>query len=247
MDFEDRIVIATPEGIDLELTLAGAGSRFAAALVDSLLQLALSLALWAVLVLGIGGYGVALFAVAAFLVGFGYHILFEVLASGRTPGKRWTGLRVVRAGGHPVTFLPSATRNILRLVDWLPAVYIVGCISVLVTKRNQRLGDLAAGTLVIRDQARVPVPAPPRLLYGQATPPAGLDNLPAWDVSGITAEELVAVRRFLQRRHELELHARTHLAGQLHDRLRPKTAGVPAEVTGERFLELVARAKAARV
>lgn len=246
MDFEDRIVIPTPEGIDLELTLAGAGSRFAAALVDWLLQLVVSLALWAVLVLGIGGYGVALFAVAAFLAGFGYHILFEVLASGRTPGKRWTGLRVVRAGGHPVTFLPSATRNILRLVDWLPAVYIVGCISVLVTRRNQRLGDLAAGTLVIRDQARVAAPAPRRLLHGQATP-AGRDEVPAWDVSGITADELVAVRRFLERRHELELHARTHLAGQLHDRLRPKTAGVPAEVTGERFLELVARAKAARV
>ena len=81
-------MIATPEGIDLELTLAGAGSRFAAALVDALLQLVLSLALWAVLVLGIGGYGVALFAVAAFLVVFGYHVLFEVLASGRTPGKR---------------------------------------------------------------------------------------------------------------------------------------------------------------
>ena len=247
MDFEDRIVIATPEGIDLELTLAGAGSRFAAALVDSLLQLALSLALWAVLVLGIGGYGVALFAVAAFLVAFAYHILFEVLASGRTPGKRWTGLRVVRAGGHPVTFLPSATRNILRLVDWLPAVYIVGCISVLVTTRNQRLGDLAAGTLVIRDQARVPAPAQPRLVDRQATQPAGRDDLPAWDVSGITVEELVAVRRFLERRHQLELHARTHLAGQLHDRLRPKPAGGPAEVTGARFLELAARAPAAGV
>jgi uncharacterized RDD family membrane protein YckC len=246
VEYEDRITIATPEGVDLELTLAGVGSRFAAALVDTVLQTLVVLALYAFLVLGVGGIGTSAYLVAAFLVWFGYHVLFEVLASGRTPGKRWTGLRVVRDGGHPVTFVPSATRNLLRLVDLLPAVYLAGCVSILVTRRNQRLGDLAAGTLVIRDRlaaARAPAPRPP-FDVGRPAPPS---DTSAWDVSGVTAEELAAVRRFLERRFELEPHARAHLASELAERLRPKTAGSPGDLTAESFLELLARAKAARV
>lgn len=249
MEYEDRITIATPEGVDLELTLAGVGSRFAAALIDWILQGAVVVALQLALALGAGGFGVAIYFVAAFLVWFGYPILFEVAASGRTPGKRWTGLRVVRLGGHPVTFLPSATRNLLRLVDFLPFFYVAGCVSILVTKRNQRLGDLAAGTLVIRDRpAEAPAPAASiaRPAY-DFTQPVQPDEVSAWDVSGITVDDLAAVRRFLERRYDLEPNARHHLAWQLSDRLRPKTGGVPAEVAGERFLELLATAKAARV
>jgi uncharacterized RDD family membrane protein YckC len=247
VELDDRIVIATPEGVDLELTLAGVGSRFAAALVDTIVQGLVMLGLAIVLLLGLGGLGRAIYYVAAFLVWFGYHVLFEVLASGRTPGKRWTGIRVVRVGGHPVTFLPSATRNILRLVDALPAVYLVGCVSILVTQRNQRLGDLAAGTLVIRDRRAADRPELPRRSYDFTASSAGPDEVAAWDVSAVTAEELAAVRRFLERRHELDPHARHHLAWQLFDRLRPKTAGVPEGIAGERFLELLERAKAARV
>lgn len=248
MEFEDRITIATPEGVDLELTLAGVGSRFAAALVDTILQGLVVLALYIVLVVAAGGLGRSIYFVAAFLVWFGYHILFEVLASGRTPGKRWTGLRVVRVGGHPVTFLPSATRNLLRLVDLLPAAYLAGCVSILVTRRNQRLGDLAAGTLVIRDRLAAARPAPePRRTYDFTAPQPEPDDVSAWDMSAVTADELAAVRRFLERRYELEAHARHHLAWQLSDRLRPKTAGVPDGITGERFLELLALAKGSRV
>ena len=253
MEYEDRITIATPEGVDLELTLAGLGSRFAAALVDGFLQTALVAALALVLV-GLdgfgtldetGGIGAAIFFVASFLVWFGYDILFEVLASGRTPGKRWNGLRVVRTGGHPITFLPSAIRNILRLVDLLPAAYVVGCISVLVTKRNQRLGDLAAGTLVIRDRRdrRAEPPALPRRFAPRPPEP---ETVSAWDVSAIAGDELVAVRSFLERRHDLEDAARHHLAWQLADALRPKVAGAPGDMSAERFLEHLAAAKEAR-
>lgn len=246
MELEDRIVIATPEGVDLELTLAGAGSRFAAALVDLLIQTAGVLVLYLILYFAVGGFARALYFVAAFLVLFGYHIAFEVFASGRTPGKRWLGIRVVRLGGHPVTFLPSATRNLLRLVDLIPGMYLVGLISVLVTSRNQRLGDLAAGTLVIRDRAG-DHPRLPHQVYDFTAGQAPEPEVAAWDVSAVTAEELAAVRRFLERRHELEPHARHHLGGQLAGRLRPKTAGVPDGLPGERFLELLARAKASRV
>lgn len=253
MEYEDRLTIATPEGVELELTLAGLGSRFVAGLVDIVLKGVVIVALALTLVgadalsggLDVGGIGAALFFVLVFLVWFGYDVLFEVLASGRTPGKRWNGLRVVRIGGHPVTFIPSAVRNIVRLVDMLPAAYLVGCVSVLVTAKNQRLGDLAAGTLVIRERlGSRPRKQQPHLAV-PVSPPSP-DDVAGWDVSGVTGEELAAVRRFLERRGELEHAARHDLAWELTDRLRPKVAGAPGELSAERFLERLAAAKAAR-
>ena len=117
MEFEDRLTIATPEGVDLELTLAGVGSRFTSALIDYLIQLAILIALALVLGLGVGlkanqsGYAAAIWIVLGFLLFVGYDICFEVLASGRTPGKRLNGLRVVLESGGPVTFPASAVRN----------------------------------------------------------------------------------------------------------------------------------------
>ena len=253
MEYEDTVTIATPEGVDLELTLAGLGSRFVAALVDAALQ-GLVIAGFGLLLVGVelfsgglelGGLGVALFSLVIFLVWFGYHIFFEVLASGRTPGKRWSGLRVVRTGGYPVTFAASAVRNLLRLVDLLPAAYVTGCVTILVTRRNQRLGDLAAGTLVVRERlGREPRSRPP-YRPAVAAPPSP-EELAGWDVSAVTGEELAAVRRFLERRHELDGAARHDLGWQLAERLRPKVAGAPDSLSAEGFLERLAAAKAAR-
>src|SRR5437868_3232179 len=164
MEYEDRLTIATPEGVDLELTLAGVGSRFASAIVDYLIQAAIIIGLGLVLGLGAGlspdasGFAAALWTVLAFLLFVGYDIAFEVLASGRTPGKRMNGLRVVREDGGPVTFPISAVRNVLRIVDILPGTYLVGMVSILVARRNQRLGDFAAGTLVVRERKVAPPP-----------------------------------------------------------------------------------------
>jgi uncharacterized RDD family membrane protein YckC len=245
MEFEDRLTIATPEGVDLELTLAGVGSRFASALIDYLIQLLIILALALILGVGIGveptsnGYASAIWIVAAFLLFVGYDICFEVLASGRTPGKRLNGLRVVRENGAPVTFTASAVRNILRLVDILPGSYLVGIGSILLSSRNQRLGDHAGGTLVVRE--RKPLPAEPELRsYRRRVEP------PAWDTSAIGTDELVAVRSFLARRDALTWDARQQLAGELAARLRPKVGGATAADAPELFLERLAAAKAAR-
>jgi hypothetical protein len=148
---------------------------------------------------------------------------------------------VVEADGSPVGFLTSAVRNVMRLVDVLPTAYLVGIVSILVSSRNQRLGDLAAGTLVVRD--RLGSRRPRRT--GPAPVPAHADT-GAWDVSGVTVEELVAVRRFLERRHELTPEARNSLGSELASALRPKVAGVPETVEGESFLERLAAAKQAR-
>ena len=244
MEYEDTLTVTTPEGLEVELTLAGVGSRFASALIDFLLELVAFAAVAFLLVrFASEAVAVAVGSLAFFAVVFGYHVLFETLASGRSPGKRVLGLRVVRLGGAPVRFKDSSVRNIVRLVDLLPPVtYGLGAAVILVTRRNQRLGDLAAGTIVVR--------ARPAGRRGAARP-AAVEALPEgierWDVSGVTAEELVAVRRFLERRAALDAAARARLAAELARRLRPKVAGDAGNGADERFLEGVAAAKAARL
>ena len=254
MSYEDRISIATPEGVDVQLTLAGVGSRFIAAVIDQVIQWSIMLAAMLGLALAgtssglddsddAGALAIAVFVAVVFLVQFVYDVLFETLASGRTPGKRWTGLRVVRADGAPIGFVTSAVRNLLRLVDGLPGMYAVGIVAILASSRNQRLGDMAAGTLVVRERRGgraksqpVPVPA----TWAQAPPPA-------WDVSAVTADELATVRRFLERRGTLTPDARARLANELALRLRPKVVGPPEGQAPEAFLEELSAAKAARL
>jgi uncharacterized RDD family membrane protein YckC len=246
VEIDDRISIATPEGVDLELTLAGVGSRFVSALVDFMLQIVLLVG-----VSGIGaaagafgsGYGSVVVFLAGFLVFAAYDVLFEVFASGRTPGKNLNGLRVVRVDGSPVTFFTSAIRNVLRLVDILPGLYLVGIVTILVTRQNQRLGDVAAGTLVVRE--RTQQPSLRELHVAQPQPqPAPAGN--SWDVTGVTADELVAVRSFLARRYELTHEARYRLAADLAGALRPKVVGAPENLGSEAFLEKLAVAKQPR-
>jgi uncharacterized RDD family membrane protein YckC len=245
VEIDDRVTIATPEGVDLELTLAGVGSRFVSALVDLMLQIAL--------LVGVGGVGAAVGAfgngygsvvvlLASFLVFAAYDVLFEVFAAGRTPGKRLNGLRVVRVDGSPVTFFTSAIRNVLRLVDILPGMYLVGIVTILVTRRNQRLGDVAAGTLVVRERTEQPSLRELRTQPQPAPVPATY----AWDVTAVSADELTAVRSFLARRYELTLEARYRLAADLAGALRPKVVGAPENLGSEAFLEKLAVAKLPR-
>ena len=236
MEYQDRVIISTPEGVDLSLTLAGAGSRFVSALIDLTIQTVIIIALTLAVRLA-GAYGPALFAVLSFGVVFAYDVFFEVLASGRTPGKRRNGLRVVRAGGEPVGFVTSAIRNLIRVVDFLPFAYLLGAVCILVTKKNQRLGDLAAGTLIVRE--RKADRPDERALWT----PSGVEGATAWDTSGISNDELAAVTRILERRFEIDTRARNELAHTLAERLRPKIPGVPEDVRGERFLESLVAAK----
>jgi uncharacterized RDD family membrane protein YckC len=239
MEYEDRVRISTPEGVDVELTLAGIGSRFIAALMDFAIQGAVLLG--AGLLLGVvGGDGsgaaVAVFSIVFFLVFFGYDVLFEVRSRGRTPGKRWTGLRVVRTGGSPITFVPSCVRNVMRVVDILPAAYAIGMLSIFVTARNQRLGDLAAGTLIVRER--------PGGFKTADAPWSTPVRAEAWDVSAVSASDIGTVRQFLGRRNDLAAGPRAELASELERRLRPRVAGAPEHLSAEEFLERLSAAKA---
>src|SRR6476620_3361946 len=215
---QETMRIATPEGVSLELSLAGLGSRFVALLADTLLQgVALGLLIVALVVADTGGFAFeAIVARAVFALLFVYPTAFELGAAGQTPGKRWNSLRVVHDDGSPLTFRSSALRNVLRLVDLLPGLYLVGAIAIFATRANQRLGDLAAGTLVVREPRTLAVAAT------EASPSEPVtDELPAWDVSGLHAAELAALRRFLDRRSSLDAVPRSLLARDLAARLRP--------------------------
>jgi uncharacterized RDD family membrane protein YckC len=235
---EDTVTIATPEGVELELTLAGAGSRFVSALADLTIQVGILIAA-AIALSQIGDAGAALAALVSFAVVTTYDILFEVLASGRTPGKRINHLRVVRSGGEPVGFVTSAIRNTLRVIDFLPFAYIVGAVTILATRNNQRLGDLAAGTLVVRERRAATI-------AGSVAAAAPAPVTVSWDTSAVTADETAAVRRFLERRWEIDLSARRELARTFASRLRPKVAGAPVGVGDEEFLTLLVAAKSSR-
>ncbi len=134
MQLDDRITIATPEGVAIEVVLAGLGSRFLARLLDTVIQVL------AIIALGFGmaaangsGKVLAVGIVLIFFVVFAYDVAFEVLNHGRTIGKVAAGIRVVGDGGDPVRFLASAIRNIVRIVDFLPIFYLVGSISIVAT------------------------------------------------------------------------------------------------------------------
>jgi uncharacterized RDD family membrane protein YckC len=238
VQYEDRVVISTPEGVEISLALAGLASRFIAAIIDHAIQ-AVLVAVSVGVSLGIvsGAAGVTAAALASFALTFGYDVLFETLAAGRTPGKRMTGLRVVTALGAPVTFRISAIRNLLRAIDFLPGAYVAGATAIIASRRNQRLGDVAAGTLVIRVPAAAAVPA---------ALPEPDEDAAGWDLSGVSAEELATVRRFLERRDSLTPDARRRLAVQIATGLAPKVAGMPPDLDDEAFLERLAAAKAAR-
>jgi uncharacterized RDD family membrane protein YckC len=237
---DDRITIATPEGLDVDLVLAGLGSRFVARLVDTLVQLGIIFALFIVALVISTGWFVAVVVVVNFLTIFVYDILFEVLASGRTPGKRVAGLRVVRNAGQPVGFLASAVRNVLRLVDFLPSLYLVGAISVVVSRYNQRLGDLAAGTVVVRERDARPQSAG---WTSWSRPTVPLEAVAGWDVSAVTPAEVAAIRTFLDRRITLPPDARSRLGYDLAVRVGAKVSGIPASAHPEYVLEGVLVAK----
>jgi uncharacterized RDD family membrane protein YckC len=231
----DRTV--TPEAVAIEHDVAGLGSRLIALLTDSLIQFAAIL----ILILAFnaigadeGTAGSVVLLVLVFLFFVGYFPLFEGLWNGRTPGKRLQRLRVVRTDGQPVTWAPVLVRNALRLVDILPTYYMAGAITILLTKRSQRLGDLAAGTIVVRER---PLPAPVSMGpvgWSQGIPP------PPIDTAGLTEREYDLIRSFLERRAKLQPEARAALAAEVARVVRPKVPAMP--LGDEALLEAAAAA-----
>ncbi len=251
----DRLELTTPEGVTLDLELAGVGSRALAGALDFIIQMMLLYGAIIVFLIGaFAGGGNPFFVIATGVLAIvavliGYHVLFEVWVGGQTPGKRMIGLRVVRADGGPVGIAHSLIRTLLRIIDFLPSLYAIGLVAIFATTRNQRLGDLAAGTVVILDRSRHPKPAlsPPPVRRSTAPEPFREVTDPppvpvGWDVSRVTDDELGLARRFLERRSSLDDEPRRALAADLAGRLRPKVVA-PASLSDEAFLDQVVQNK----
>lgn len=245
MQLDDRARIATPDGVALELTLAGAGSRILAAALDALIQgliLVVGSALVGVAALAVGPDAetviVALQVLWSVLVFFGYPAAFERYAAGRTPGKSVLGLRVVTIGGQPVSMATAALRNLFRIIDLLPGFYLAGLVSILMTGLHQRIGDVVAGTLVIRDQ-----PSRPDLSYLAAV---RLPEDTGWDVSAVTNEEVAGLRRYFERKPELDEPTRSRLAAQFALILKDRVEVTDRPGSDEEFLLRVLAEKLTR-
>ncbi|VTU00958.1 Marine sediment metagenome DNA, contig: S06H3_S11843 (Fragment) OS=marine sediment metagenome GN=S06H3_42614 PE=4 SV=1: RDD [Gemmataceae bacterium] len=232
MKWTDETRIETPEQIGLDMELAGLGSRFLAQLVDWLWKVLLTagLALVAIVILGLLGMeslfknlaGAMLAAVVAlvYVVWLTYAIAFEVRGNGQTPGKRAAGIRVVRANGAPVDFQAVSVRNLLAVADFLPVFYLLGAVLILLTEKRQRLGDVAAGTIVVRERTDPAAPEPIDELIAYATPDFAFT--PA-QLAALTREDANVVREFLRRFPEMEHRSRTQLTEKMVRVFRDKT------------------------
>lgn len=174
-EHHSTLSVETPEAVAFSYELAGVGSRGAAVVIDTVLLGLIVLVeggVTAALVTLAGYLGIEVaapwvlgaFVVVAFVTYWGYFLFGEVVRGGRTPGKRRLGIRVVRDDGGPVRFTDSVIRNVLRIVDMLPGYYAVGIVAALLSKSGKRLGDMAAGTVVVRDPGEFALPDPKTLL-----------------------------------------------------------------------------------
>ncbi len=220
----DKLTIETPEQIPLEFPLAGIGSRFLAMAVDMLFQFVffmLMIIAGMILFAGLtaiseraGLWGIAIFILVAFLVQFGYFAFFEALWNGQTPGKRYVHIRVIKETGRPITTYEAVTRNLMRIIDSIPA-YGVGILSMLLSSKNKRLGDFVAGTVVVHEK---PLAEQAKVSWNPAATPAPT----GYDVGQLTPEEFQLIETFLLRREQLGTDVRARMARQIADRVAEK-------------------------
>ncbi|HEY3378983.1 MAG TPA: RDD family protein [Armatimonadota bacterium] len=255
------IEVLTPEQVPIRYELAGFGSRALAALIDYgvlllvFLLLVLAFAFFHIFGLAFGGdmsdfaarmgesVVIGVFTLIVFLLTWGYYIGFETLWNGATPGKRVMGLRVIKDGGHPVDFRAVLIRNLLRAVDLLPGVpllpvYGLAFVTVLSNTQYKRLGDLAAGTLVVRHERESDEPRY-RPGFGDAVVFRLLEPTALSQLSRLTRDEYRMVQRFLDRRTELPQPLRGEFARRLAAPLMQKLAYQPPALgwDDERWLD----------
>lgn len=190
--------ITTPEGVELNLRLAGPMPRACAWVIDLMLRAIVLVALLVVLST-LGGLGVGIFLIAAFLLEWIFPAVCEVYLDGATPGKKAMGLRVVNDDGTPVHTSAAVIRNLLRAVDFLPIMYGVGLVSMLVNREFKRLGDLVAQTVVVyREDARPAIAIP--------------DAVPIAPLSALSVEEARAILDYAERIGDLTTERAEELA-----------------------------------
>jgi len=211
-DFRQHLEVETPEHVVIDYEIAGLGSRGLAAIIDTLIVFALMTANLLVAMKLYSTFKVVVGAwipLAQFVVVWGYFTLFEGFRDGQTPGKKWMGLRVIRDTGHPITVREAGARNLLRIVDLLPPPYLLGILFIAFHPKGKRIGDLVAGTVVVRDR---PADAPVALIEGEG-------DAVATGAPQLSDEDFRILREFVGRAPQLPPVVRTRLATQLAARI----------------------------
>ena len=227
--------------------LAGLGSRLLAVTIDLLVQIAMiSLITWGFYWLGthapkidpgdhkysneslVTNIMIGFIIFIVFAVFFGYFILFEAFWNGQTLGKKALGIRVVRDGGYPVDFTASLVRNLIRIGEMLVGFYAVAGIVSLISPMNKRLGDIAAGTIVVRDAK---MDSPVSMLKEMREEPTYAST------AYVSGEERAIIKRFLERRWSLSAQRRMVLASELANRVRPRVPDDMKKLDDEALLE----------
>jgi uncharacterized RDD family membrane protein YckC len=242
------------------MPIAGIGSRFIAILIDSLIWGATILVLVIVAAVVVAAVHFAhhvsenwvlgIVFLILFLLQWGYFALFEAFNNGRTPGKMVAKIHVIHRSGRAISFIESLARNLVRAIDYLPGFYTTGVVTMFLSRQNQRLGDMVAGTLVVRDHA---VESPHWGELGTRTITAGLFTqvapaaphlsvtLPAPNVAKLSAADLSVLEGFFSRRLDMDLTTRAALAERISAALRAKSGlAIPEGISVETFLEAVA-------
>ncbi|HZC22817.1 MAG TPA: RDD family protein [Candidatus Binatia bacterium] len=247
----DRITIDTPEQITLEFPLAGIGSRFMAIALDTVIQFIIYLAGIFALV-GLErfspefplwfrwipeAWAPALIILLFFCIYWGYFAFFEVIWKGKTPGKRLAGIRAIKESGRALNVYEVIGRNLVRAVDAFPGLYLVGIVSVFISRQNQRLGDLLVGSIVVHDKA----PEQVRIDWSTTNVNASASEaLP--ELNQISSEELILIETYLQRRDSFDFATRDTTAHKIASRITAKT-GIQRDTSQslDEFLERIAR------
>jgi uncharacterized RDD family membrane protein YckC len=222
----DQHTIETPEQMSLNLALAGIGSRFLAIAIDTLAQILIMAGVLVVLFLigltgtlrGVDGQSVWVLGTViavAFLIFYGYFAIFEILWNGQTPGKRAVGIRVVKDSGRPLSAAETIGRNLMRIVDQLPALYMVGIVTAMLNSKNRRLGDFVAGSIIVRERSLADF----KLDHVQSQSATGSLAAPV-GLASLSMEDLRLIEAFLNRRHSLENDIRSRAAAQILARIK---------------------------
>jgi uncharacterized RDD family membrane protein YckC len=248
VDVERTLEVRTGESISIQYELAGLGSRFLAVGLDFSIQLGVTIAVAIGMLLAakpltdatahlgskLTKSGEAIFlgtgVFAVFLLYFGYFIIFELWWSGRTPGKRALGIRVVRDAGFPIDVGAAVVRNLVRILEFSLGFYALSALSAVLSRQNKRLGDFAAGTIVVRERGVAPVD-----IAAYFARDAVADD-------GLTADERGLVERYVARRAQLEPHARAALAARIAQRIRPKLRAAFEHLDDDALLQHLGRA-----
>ena len=214
---DEFLNIDTPENVVFDYEVVGIGSRFLAALIDTtiiaLLLVAANGILAYFLLRGLDGgqinsFVVALLSLVSFAFLWGYYIFFEMRWNGSSPGKRQVGIRVIRADGTPITLAESVIRNLVRLVDFLPGAYGLGLVTMFIDGKARRLGDMAANTLVVREQTAVSLESlnktssPTNPVLSRA-PGTAEREAAKWPVDKLTEVDIQLAESLLQRYNDL--------------------------------------------